>query len=178
MADEVGAVPKRRRRSKRLALPRYFYLDSNLHKVLRTNRAQDLVWAWHYVEGKQKVYPYSEVRKKHGKAYSIVDVSEMIGRHRVIIENYILDGKIRAPQRIYALGSRKPGAYYFSEKDVYELHDYLLTVHRGRPRKDGMITPSGIPSRAELRAMLVTGHATYIKNEKGEFVQVWKENDW
>lgn len=177
MADETGTGSKRRRRRNRL-IPLYFYLDGDLHKVLRTNRSQDLVWAWNYKEHKQVIHVFSEARRKHGKAYTIAQVSDMIGRHRVIIEKYILEGKIRTPQRAYALHSKKPGAYYFSDKDVYELHDYLLTVHRGRPRKDGIITPSGIPSRAELRAMLVTGYATYIKNEDGEFVQVWKENDW
>lgn len=176
MASDAGTgAKKRRKRSSRL---RYFYLDNQLHKVLSVNRPQDLVVCWNYPEGKRVGHVWSTVRKTHGKAYTLAQVSEMIGRHRVIIENYILKGNIRAPQRAYNLETKKPGAYYFSEKDVYELHDYLLTVHRGRPRKDGMITPSGIPSRAELRAMLVTGYATYIKNEEGEFVQVWKENDW
>lgn len=176
MADEVGNRPTKRRKRNRL---RYFYLDSKLHKVLRINRPQDLVVAWDFVEGKRTAYVWSTVRKTHGKAYTIVEVSELVNRHRVNIERYILDGKIRAPQRAYSLnGEKTPGAYYFSEKDVYELHDYLLTVHRGRPRKDGRITPSGIPSRAELRAMMVSGSATYVKNEAGEFIQVWKENDW
>jgi hypothetical protein len=177
MVDEDGTRPKqRRKRTKRL---RYFFLNGNLHKVLGSNRPQDRLVAWDFKEAKRKQYSYSEVRRSHEKAYGIVEVAELVNRHRVNVERYILDGKIRKPAQAYALNpGRKPLAYFFTEKDVLELHDYLLTVHRGRPRKDGTITPSGIPSRAELRAMMKSGSATYIKNEDGEFVQVWKENDW
>lgn len=177
MANGTGTVtPQRRKRSKRL---RYFFLDGHLHKVLRQVSSQDLVVAWDYKEGKRKAYSLASVRKYHGKAYSTREVSELINRHQVNVENYIVRGNIRTPAQSYALNERRtPGAYFFTEEDVYELHDYLLTVHRGRPRKDGQITPSGIPSRAELRAMMKSGSATYIKNEAGEFVQVWKENDW
>lgn len=176
MANEDGNRPKQRRKRNRL---RYFFLNDHLHKVLGSNRPQDRLVAWDFEEGKRKLYSYADVYRSHKKAYPITEVSELINRHRVNIERYILRGDIRRPAQAYALTpSRKPLGFYFTEKDVLELHDYLLTVHRGRPRKDGMITPSGIPSRAELRAMMKSGSATYIKNEAGEFVQVWKENAW
>lgn len=177
MANETGTVtPKRRKRSNRL---KYFFLDGQLHKVLRQVNSQDLVVAWNYPEGVRKAYSLANVRKYHKKAYTVREVSELVNRHLINVENYITRGNIRTPARSYALNEKRTvGPYFFTEEDVYELHDYLLTVHRGRPRKDGQITPSGIPSRAELRAMMKHGSATYIKNSDGEFVQVWKENDW
>jgi hypothetical protein len=109
----------------------------------------------------------------------MVQVSKMINRHRVNIERYILEGKIRPPERIYSLdGNKTPGKYMFSEKDVFELHDYLLTVHIGRPRKDGRVTPGRMPSRAELRAMMQHDTTVYIKSADGTFMPVWKEIDW
>lgn len=158
---------------------RYFYLNGDLHRVLSINRAQDLVVTWNFKEEKRRAYVWSDARRRMEKAFPISQVSKMINRHRVIIENYILDGKIRPPQRIYTLdGTKRPGKYMFSEKDVLELHDYLLTVHIGRPRKDGKITPGRMPSRAELKAMMQHDTTVYVKSADGTFTPVWKEMDW
>lgn len=173
--NRTGARPRRKRKPK----VRYFFLEGELHKVLAINRAQDLLTAWHYREGKTVAYVWSDARKRMGKAFTMQQVSQMIGRHRVNIEWYILRGNIREPQRIYALdGTKKPGKYMFSEKDIFELHDYLLTVHIGRPRKDGKITPGKMPSRAELRGMVNHDTVMYVKTDDDEFVPVWKEPDW
>jgi hypothetical protein len=178
MAPEQGNRPRKRSPSKPKL--RYFYLNGELHKVLSINRAQDLVTAWIFNQEKRVVYVWSDVRKRLGKAFTMTQVSRMIGRHRVIIENYILDGKIRPPQRIYTLdGTKNPGKYMFSESDVYELHDYLLTVHIGRPRKDGGVTPSRMPSKAELKAMIRHDTVMYLRQADGTFTPVWKEIiDW
>jgi hypothetical protein len=53
-----------------------------------------------------------------------------------------------------------------------------LTVHIGRPRKDGRVTPGRMPSKAELRALMRHDTMTYVKNADGEFTPVWKEVDW
>jgi len=175
MGSKEGKGTRARKRNRL----RYFYLNGDLHKVLSINRAQDLVVSWHYKEGKRKAYVWSDARKRLGKAFPISQVSKMIQRHHVIIEKYILEGKIRPPERIYTLDEKRtPGKYMFSEKDVYELHDYLLTVHIGRPRKDGKITPGRMPSRAELRAMMTHDTTVYVKQEDGTFTPVWKEMDW
>lgn len=135
--------------------------------------------AWCYREGKRKGYVWSDVRKRMEVALPIAEVAKLIGRHRVQIENYILKGFIKSPQRVYTLdGNAKPGKYMFSESDVMGLHDYLLTVHIGRPRRDGRITPGRMPSKAELRAMMRHDTMTYVKNADGEFTPVWKEVDW
>ncbi|AVD99250.1 helix-turn-helix DNA binding domain protein [Streptomyces phage BillNye] len=150
-----------------------------MHRVLSINRAQDLVVTWVFKEGKRRAYVWSDARKRLEKAFTMKQVGQMVNRHRVNIEKYILEGKIRAPERIYTLdGNKTPGKYMFSEKDVFELHDYLLTVHIGRPRKDGKITPGRMPSRAELRAMMQHDTTVYIKAADGTFTPVWKEIDW
>lgn len=103
----------------------------------------------------------------------------MLCRNRVTLENAILEGKVKAPQRIYKLDlSRKPGKYLFSEKDILAFHDYLLTVHIGRPRKDNKITPGKMPSKTELRAMIRHDTVFYVKSKDGDFVPMWKEVDW
>ncbi len=168
--------PSRRRNKPRV---KFFYLDGQLHKVLSVIRGMDLVKCWHYADGKRVGYVWSDVRKRMGPAFTTFQVAEMIGRHHVNIRKYLVSGSIRRPQRAYSLDGRKlPGKHYWSEKDVYELHDFLLTVHRGRPRKDGQITPGNMPSKAELRAMMRHDTVMYVKQEDGTFVPVWKEVDW
>jgi hypothetical protein len=157
----------------------YFYLNGDLHKVLSVRRAEDLTICWNFPEGKRVTYIWSDVRKKHGRAFKMMQVSKMIGRDRTNIERDILAGNIKAPQRSYTLDSkRRPLNYWFSEDNVFDLHDYLLTVHIGRPRADGKITPRNMPSKAELKAMMRHDIITYVKTEQGEFVPVWKEQDW
>lgn len=167
---------KRRRPNRRI---RYFYLNDRLYKVLRVIRAEDFVEAWDYADEKSVGFIWSDVKKRMERAMPMSEVSALIGRHRVQIENYILDGMIKAPQKTYSLDANKnPGKYMFSEKDVLALHDYLLTVHVGRPRKDGRITPRSMPSKPELRAAMKHNIVTYVKTGENEYSPAWKEPDW
>lgn len=171
MAKPTREVPKRKFR--------YFYIDGRLHKVLHVNRPEDIVNAWDYPERKRKTYIWSDVQRRMQQAFTISEVAKIVGRHRLIIDHYIRDGHIPAPQRIYSIdGKFTPGKYMFSEDDVLKLHDFMLTVHRGRPRKDGLITNAAMPSRSELRAIIKSRVLLYIKNEDGEYVPVWKEQIW
>ena len=178
MAMEDGTKPRQRRKRKPARL-RYFYLNGDLHKVLSVTRAQDLAICWNFPEGKRCGYVWSDIRKRHGKAFPLRKVAEMLGRRYDTVKRDIMYGRIRRPQRIYTMdGNRNPGAHYMSENDVYEYHDYLLTIHHGRPRNDGKITPYDMPSKMELRAMMRHDIVQYVKTENGEFVPVWKEQDW
>lgn len=176
MATDQGKRARQRSNARRI---RYFYLNGDLHKVLRVNRPQDFVEAWNYREGKVMGYVWSDVKKRMEKAMTMIEVGKLVNRHRVQIQNYILAGLIEAPQRQYTLDERrKPGKYMFSETDVMKLHEYLLTVHRGRPRKDGRITASHLPTRSELAALMKHDIMTYVKVGDGEFVPAWKEPEW
>lgn len=157
----------------------YFFLNDELHKTLKINRPTDLITAWNYTQRKRQAYVWSDVRRNHGRAFSLTEVADMLGRHRVNIEMLIVEGKIRRPQRIYSLdGKFTPGKYFFQEKEVYALHDYLLTIHIGRPRRDGKVTPGRLPSKLELRAMMQHDTVLYVKTESGGYTPIWKEVDW
>jgi hypothetical protein len=176
MVTQSRTSARKRSNAKRL---RYFYLNGDLHKVLRVTRPQDFVEAWNYREGKTMGYVWSDVKKRSTRALTMTEVGKLIGRHRVQIQNYILDGNIARPQRQYTLDeARKPGKYMFSEDDVMKLHEYLLTVHQGRPRKDGRITPTPLPTKAELRALMKHDFMTYVKVGEDEFIPAWKEPEW
>jgi DNA topoisomerase IA len=145
---------------------RYFFLNGKIHKVISSSRAKDQVIAWCYPDAKRVLYPYSEVNKHMGNAYSVVQVADMLNKHRVTIQDYILEEKIKAPQKIYPIGSlSKEGwsKYMFSEEDILDLHQYILDSGHS----------NNMPSKAELLALLKHSFVLYTKTSSG-FVPVWK----
>ena len=169
----------RKKRSSSATRLRYFYLNDKLHKALRRSRAEGILIAWDYLEGKRVAYNLQDFDRNKQHAYPISDVVKLIGKHQDTIKWHLYRGDFRFPQRIYSLnGNRTPGKYLWSENDVRRLHDFFKTVHVGRPRNDGGITPGDMPSRAELEAMFKDENVLYIKNDDGQFVPVWKEPEW
>jgi hypothetical protein len=157
------AGENRRRPIKKI---RYFFLNGKIHKILSSSRAKDQVIAWCYPDAKRVLYPYSEAYKQMGNAYSVVQVAEMLNKHRVTIQDYILEGKIKTPQKIYPIGSlSKDGwsKYMFSEEDIFDLHEYILESGHS----------NNMPSKAELVALLKHSFVLYTKTSTG-FVPVWQ----
>ena len=154
---------KRKREADRFS---YFFLNDKLHKVLRRSRAKDELYAWCYPDKKRMLYSYSQVKKNMQKAYSIVEVSKILNRHKVTIEDYILDGKIKQPQRVYPISNPDStwSKFMLSEIDILDLHQYILDA--------GYIRD--LPSRSELQALLKHNIILYTKTTEGNFIPVWK----
>ena len=170
-------VKQNREKVKRRIL--YFYLNEALHRILQINRSEDLMIAYNFVEGKRVAYNYTDVQKNKKHAYSISEVAKLINRHVDTIKRHLRSGDIKKPQQAYSLEDKtKLGRYYFSDKDIKDIRDFFKTVHIGRPRIDGQITASNIPSKAELDAMLRNETVLYVKGTNGDFVPVWKQPEW
>jgi hypothetical protein len=145
---------------------RYFFLNGKIHKTISLSRAKDQVIAWSYADKKRVLYPYSEVNKSMGNAYTLVQVASMLNKHRVTIQDYILEEKIKSPQKIYPIGNNSSEGwfkYMFSEADILDLHEYILESGHSK----------NMPSRAELLALLKHSFILYTKTDSG-FVPVWK----
>lgn len=158
------ARAKREPKSKKL---RYFFLNDKIHKVLSASRSKDELIAWCYPDKKRVLYPYSQVKKYMKQAYTLVQVASMLNRHRVTVQDYILDEKIISPQKIYPIGrpdSVNWSQYMFSEEDILDLHQHILDSGHS----------SEIPSKSELLAILKNNLILYTKTEDGKFIPVWK----
>lgn len=145
----------------------YFFLDGKIHKSLRVSRAKDEIVAWCYPDKRRVMYSYSLVKKNMKKAYSIKEAGQILNRHKVTVENYILDGKIQVPYRIYPISNPdNPGwtKYMLSEEDIIKIHEFIL--------EDGYT--ADFPSRSELLALLRHETILYTKTNDGRFVPVWK----
>jgi hypothetical protein len=154
---------KRQRPRKKLL---YFFLNGKIHKVIKASKARDELIAWCYPDKKRVMYSYSQVKKNMGNAYTIKQVCEILNRHKVTVEEYILQGKIKEPQRVYPISNPDSSWYkfMFSESDIYDLHQFIL---------DAGYTKD-FPSKAELTALLKHNLILYTKTVDGSFVPVWK----
>ena len=144
----------------------YFFLNGKIHKVLRSSRARDEVVAWCYPDAKRVLYPYSLVKKNMENAYSTTEAAKLLNRHKVTIEEYILQGKVKAPQKVYPISNpeSKWSKYMFSESDILDIHQFIIDA--------GYIRE--LPSRTELQALLKHNVILYTKTNDGSFVPVWK----
>ena len=171
MASASGRAKK-----KRLNL---FFLNGKLHKNLRITRAEDTIETWCYPDSRRVAYTYSDVKRTMEPAYSTKEVAQMLGKHPDTIKHAVEAGGVEEPAIMYTLTTKKhKHAWRWSEKDIMELHSYMLSIHRGRPRKDGRITPQKLPTARELRAMIRQEQILYVRNPDGTFVPTWKAEDF
>jgi hypothetical protein len=157
-------------RSKRVGQPkniRYFFLNDKIHKTIRASRSKDELVAWCYPDKKRVMYSYSQVKKYMENAYTVVQVASMLNRHRVTIQDYILDGKVATPQKIYPIGDPENpnwSKYMFKESDILDMHQHILDSGHSLD----------VPTKTELLGLLKHNLILYTKTEDGKFVPVWK----
>lgn len=157
----------RTNRNKSAKKPSYFFLNNKIHKVLRLSRAKDELVAWCYPDKKRVMYSYSQVKKNMETAYTVVEVASMLNKHRVTIQEYILEEKVATPQKIYPIGqpdSENWSQYMFNQKNIFDIHQHILDSGHSKD----------IPSKTELQALLKNNLVLYTKTEDGKFVPVWK----
>jgi hypothetical protein len=145
----------------------YFFLNEKIHRVLKSSRSRDELVAWSYPDRKRVMYSYSQVEKYMENAYTMTQVGLILNKHKVTIQDYILDGKIKAPQKVYPISNpdhKNWSKYMFSESDILDLHQFILDLGHS----------SELPSKTELLALLKNNLILYTKTKEGKFVPVWK----
>lgn len=155
---------------------KYFYVNGDLHRKIYINRGRDLLNAWNYAAGREVTYTYSDVLRRMDKAFTTKEVGMMVNRSRVTIENALVNGMIEKPQHAYTEDKNKVTKYLWHEKDIMDLLDYLSSIHRGRPRKDGVVTITDLPTPRELRAMIHDEAILYVK-QGDTFVPSWRAKE-
>jgi hypothetical protein len=113
------------------------------------------------------MYSYSQAKKNMEKAYTIVEVSAMLNKHRVTIQDYILEGKVLAPEKIYSIGNPDNASwskYMFNQKHILDIHQHILDSGHS----------SELPSKAELLGLLKNNFILYTKTDEGKFIPIWK----
>ncbi len=153
-----------------------FFLNGDLHRIVKTNAAANVCHAFNYQKSEVVKYTYSDYKKFKKPAYKIGEVSKILRRHKERIRIAFNEGHVKKPYLVKYNG--RTGVYYFSEEDIYELRDYFASVHRGRPRFDGIVVSKNVPSISELDSLFGKTPTLYIRTEEGNFVPIWKAEEY
>ena len=187
MADEKASKHDVKRPNQGLlertkAQKSYFFLEGKLYKMLKQHRASDLLVAQDMTTKQVCHFILSDAKRRMKNAYDTIEVAKILNRSRAVVQTYVNKGAINSPVRIHETGTNaygKPfGKMKWSEDDIIALHEYLLTVGAGRPRKDGRLYPgTRLPARREVIAMMHSNPMFYMQTASGEFVPVWSANN-
>lgn len=158
----------------------YFFLNGELHKRLKINKARNLLLAWNYPQNKRIQYLYTDVMKNKEQAYTTKEVSGMLNRRPRYINNLIYKKILPRPATNFQI-PRQPGEpprrgerFYYSESMVKLMREYFAEQHIGRPRQDKWKV-SHAPAEWELRQMLEKRRRVYAVDDDGEMIPVWHE---
>lgn len=153
-----------------------FFLNGELHRVIKTNAAGNVCHAFNYHQDKVVKYTYSDYKKFRKPAFRISEVSKILRRHEDRIRIAIWNLDVARPFMVEY--ENRSGVYYFSEENIYELRDYFANVHRGRPRADGIVVSKNVPTVSEIDAVLGKKAMLYIRTKEGNFVPVWSAEEY
>jgi len=155
---------------------RVWFLNNDLVRVHHFSRSQGLVSLYNINKDRLESCLLSDFKKNREKAYSVLETSKLVNRHRKYMPRLVSNGVI--PK---ARGSQKGGGTgwqvrsYYSESQVKEIRATLASIHIGQPRRDGRVTNNSVPNSQELTRRMGTGMLVYTKTDDGRFIAVWSE---
>lgn len=158
---------------------RLFFLDGDLVKLIHSNKASNIVEFYNVNKGKNQSMLYSDFKKHRKRAYSVANAARLLNRSRLQFGKYIASGLIPAPIGDSIGGERGLRIKsYYSEDHLFEIREIMTTIHHGRPRNDGKISPRNVPSEQDLRSKMGDAIMLYTRTSDGRFIPTWQENTW
>jgi len=152
-----------------------FFINNELVRVIHINRAQNFIKIFNIPQDKYQSMLYTDFVKHRKRAYLKKDAAKILGKSSSQFDRYIYSDLIDRPHGTAPGGARAwHFKSYYSEDQIFQIREALSHIHRGRPRKDGLIT-STIISEQELRIRMGDAMMLYTKNSDGELVPVWSE---
>lgn len=156
---------------------RFYFLNGRLYKIIKVDRSANVCYLYSVEEEEVKKFINSDFKKFRKNAYKINRVSKILGRHPDRIRRAIWEEKVSKPLLVRKTETDS-GNYWFTEDNIRELRDFFASVHRGRPRKDGITISKNVPTKEELEALLGNKEMLYVRGKDGKFVPVWRSEDF
>ena len=155
----------------------HWFLDGELHQLLRIHRGKDLLVAWNFPQHKKVSLNYTYVQRHKQKAFTTKEAAAMVNRTRESVQLAVQRGDIPEPPHSYSLNTGRKKEHWWNEEALLGLLDYFASVHRGRPRRDGESTAWNLPTPRELRGLIHDEDVLYVKNKDGQFVPTWRARE-
>lgn len=156
---------------------RYFFLDGKVYRLTHASWARDEAVAWCFDDERQVFFSWSAIRRHAQRGFTPKQVVKIIQRTKRQLDNYEDLGWIKKPVKVTLPDSGYQVRVY-SEDDIFAIRDMMAELHRGRPRKDGLIKPMNVPSREEIHAAIKYNAQLFIKTEDGEFVPLFEADQF
>lgn len=156
---------------------RVFFLNGDLVRKHHISKSNGIMSVYNINKDRLESCLISDFKRNSEKAYSVKDTATLVCRHQKHLYRLVTNGVLPPPvaASLGAVRGWRVRAYY-SASMVKEIRDILASQHRGRPRKDGLISNSGTPTAQELTRRMGEGILTYTRTEDGKFVPIWSES--
>jgi hypothetical protein len=156
-------------------LKRKVFINGEVHHVVRIDRPKGIVYLFNLETKKQYNMTYADYKEFKKACYRIGEASRALNRHPDRLRHAMRNGLVSKPA---LAGPENKMTYYFSADNIFEFREYFAGLHRGRPRNDGMITSSRVPTREELEATLNMRQMLYVRKEDGTYIPIWKAEEF
>lgn len=154
-----------------------WFLNGDLVRLHHSSRSSNIVSVFNITKNQMESCLRNDFIKHRKRAYTVAETARLVNKHRKYFPSLIKRGIIPPP-----IGAQEGGKTewqvrsYYSELQVKEIRDILATIHRGRPRKDNLITNNSVPNPQELTQKMGDGILVYTKTKDGRFIPIWGES--
>jgi hypothetical protein len=157
-----------------------FFLNNELVKIIYRNKPNNFCTIYNYKYDKEQSLIYSDFKKHRKRAYTVINTCRLFKRSRVQFERMVSRGLIPKPTGATIGGERTwQKMSYYSEDDLFRIREAMASIHKGRPRKDKIVTPGkDVMTEKHLRSLIGNDIMLYTKTEDGRFIPVWQEETW
>jgi hypothetical protein len=154
-----------------------WFLNEDLVRLHHSSRSSNIVSVFNITKNQMETCLRNDFIKNRKRAYTVSETARLVNKHRKYFPSLIKRGIIPPPVGAQEGGKREwQIRSYYSELHVKEIRDILATIHRGRPRKDNLITNNSVPNPQELTQKMGDGILVYTKTKDGRFIPIWGES--
>lgn len=155
-----------------MSIPRFFYINGNLHEKLAVIKSDSKVMAFCFYDEEKVMLPLVSTTKLHKKAFTITEAAQIMNVSPFKIRDLFKTGLYKKPEHSYHLSTMRPKKAYICEDDMLNIRqllwDLLPKNRYGVPYQDTMSSAEDV-----IHAMRQTDGRDYVKVE-GDMVRIYR----
>lgn len=126
----------------------YLYRDE-IYKVVTVSSATDEIIVEAIKDRKRYTCRYAVFSTAYERVLKVKVVADLLNRSPRSIYRYESRGIINKPKMYQTASGRE--VRFYRLQDIYEMHELISQIHRGRPRQDTRIVNNTMPDIGTLK---------------------------